>query len=316
MKTIILSDHPAEQLALREARRAEAFEKDMQSYRRTSENRDADFSAKSKKYERLMSEKKTSLYKGVRDRKPVQCAISLLALAHGRLFHFPRHATPAPVMPIKVGEDDQDRIWRTGQEGESALDAHLARFLDDGWVCLCGFHNRGGEIDRLLVGKDGIFAIEVKNMSGRVSCNGDSWSRDKYDAYGNLVDRNLPIKDKGGRSPSRQVNEPVALLESRLRQDFPDIKAVRAVVFTNVRSEIGQIVAPTVDEVLLLRSWDVATTLRRSDAGLQDKDIQRIVDVIGSEHEENRRQNRKSRNRHSNGCQNRNCCQKPALATA
>ncbi len=56
-------------------------------------------------------------------------------------------------------------------------------------------------------GPEGIAAIEIKHLNGVIHCRRDRWRRDKYDNYGNMVERGVAIQDRGGRSPSRQVNE-------------------------------------------------------------------------------------------------------------
>ena len=77
--------------------------------------------------------------------------------------------------------------------------SHLARLFDDRWTLVGGYRNAKGELDQLLVGPNGLMAIEIKFINGRVSCDGDRWWRDKYDRYGNLVERALPIVDLAPR---------------------------------------------------------------------------------------------------------------------
>ena len=48
-----------------------------------------------------------------------------------------------------------------------------------------------------------------------MSCDGDSWRFEKFDRFGNLVSRGT-LADRGGRSPSVQLNEPADLLEQFL----------------------------------------------------------------------------------------------------
>jgi Nuclease-related domain len=92
----------------------------------------------------------------------------------------------------------------------------LGRALDDDWTLLRGYRNRRGEIDHLLLGPRGLFAIEVKNINATVRIDGHRWRADKYDNYGNLVEQR-PVTDRTGRSPSEQLNEPAGELELFLR---------------------------------------------------------------------------------------------------
>jgi hypothetical protein len=111
--------------------------------------------------------------------------------------------------------------------------AELGRALNDDWTLLRGYRNNRGEIDHILLGPRGVFAIEVKHRNATVQVNGDDWQFDKYDRYGNLVERGR-IADRGGRSPSRQLNEPVAELERFLRSRREPVTIGRIVMLTHL----------------------------------------------------------------------------------
>ena len=104
-----------------------------------------------------------------------------------------------------------------GIAGEQLVATELGRALDDDWTLLRGYRNRRGEIDQLLLGPRGLFAIEVKNLNATVHVDGDRWRADKYDNYGNLVEQR-PVADRMGRSPSVQLNEPADDLERFLAE--------------------------------------------------------------------------------------------------
>jgi len=120
---------------------------------------------------------------------------------------------PRPTVPDAGDADTEEKI-RAGIAGEQLVAAELGRALADDWTLLRGYRNRRGEIDHLLVGPGGLFAIEVKNINATVYVDGDRWRADKYDNYGNLVEQR-PIADRRGRSPSEQLNEPAGELERR-----------------------------------------------------------------------------------------------------
>jgi Nuclease-related domain len=139
-------------------------------------------------------------------------------------------ADPDPV-------DQEERI-RAGIAGEQQVAVELGHALGDDWTLLRGYRNRRGEIDHLLLGPRGLFAIEVKNVNATLYIDGDRWRADKYDNYGNLVEQR-PIADRKGRSPSEQVNEPAGELERFLHERGQRISVERVVVLTHHRSRIG-----------------------------------------------------------------------------
>ena len=119
-----------------------------------------------------------------------------------------RKASPGPG---RHRSGTEERI-RAGIAGERLVAAELGQALGDDWTLLTGYRNRRGQIDHLLLGPGGLFAIEVKNINATMHVDGDRWRADKYDNYGNLVEQRL-VADRRGRSPSEQLSEPAADLE-------------------------------------------------------------------------------------------------------
>ena len=156
-----------------------------------------------------------------------------------------KRRVPRRPAPATWSADTDERI-RAGIAGEHLVAVELGRALDDDWTLLHGYRNRRGEIDHLLLGPLGLFAIEVKNVNATVHIDGDRWRADKYDNYGNLVEQR-PIADRTGRSPSEQVNEPADDLEHFLRQRGQPAAIQRAVVLTHRRSRLGRVRDPTVE---------------------------------------------------------------------
>ena len=60
-----------------------------------------------------------------------------------------------------------------GRDAERRVADELAAALDDQWLLLRGYCNSRGEIDALLLGPRGLFAIEEKFRSIRVYVRGD-----------------------------------------------------------------------------------------------------------------------------------------------
>lgn len=65
----------------------------------------------------------------------------------------------------------EDRSWRRGAEGEERVAAILARCLDDGWAVVhdLTIGSRGANLDHLLIGPAGVFTLNTKNLTGRLT---------------------------------------------------------------------------------------------------------------------------------------------------
>jgi Nuclease-related domain len=156
------------------------------------------------------------------------------------------------------------------------------------------YHNRGGEIDHLLVGPSGVFAIEGKHRNATVHVNGDRWTYDKYDRYGNLVEQG-EITDRGGRSPSMQVNQPADELATFLRSRGQHVEIQRIVVLTHERSRLGTLrnlsvsVSNSTDRVLAM--------VRESPTALSAGRTAEIERFIKQDHEFHESRGRRSRPR-------------------
>ena len=142
---------------------------------------------------------------------------------------------------------DEEARLAAGAAGESLVAGDLDRALDDEWTLLRGYHNRRGEIDLVLLGPRGLFAIEVKNQNGRIDCRGDQWWSTRYDKYGNPVEARREMSDRRGRSPSMQLNEPASLLEDFLASRGHPVTIGRVVALVHPRSQLGRCTRPTVE---------------------------------------------------------------------
>ena len=152
----------------------------------------------------------------------------------------------APAKPNRsAGDTDTEEKIRAGIAGEQLVATELGRVLNDDWTLLRGYRNRRGEIDHVLLGPKGLFAIEVKNINATVSIDGDRWQADKYDNYGNLVEQR-EVADRKGRSPSEQLNESAGELERFLHERGHRVTVQRVVVLTHRRSRVGPRRHPTV----------------------------------------------------------------------
>jgi len=192
-----------------------------------------------------------------------------------------RRGVPGPALTVGRPSDEEE-ILRAGMEGEAIAVAVFGRVLGDDWTLLRGYRNRSGEIDHLLLGPRGLFAIEGKHINGTVHCDGDEWWSDKYDNYGNLVRQGTKIVDKGGRSPSVQLNEPASRLERFLRSRGQPVAVQRVVLLTHPRSAVGRRRSPTVR--IAASAGEVTGLLDGSAVALDAAQLAQLEQLIIGDH--------------------------------
>lgn len=176
-------------------------------------------------------------------------------------------------------------VWNAGAEGEERVAEVLADlFVTDDWTLVSGYKNQGGEIDKILVGPEGILAIEIKYVNGVVSCHRDRWCRDKYDRYGNLVETDVPIADKRGRGPSAQVNDAADRLQAFLSKRGCATRVHRAVVLSHPASELGEIRDQTVDLIATVDELTLAEIGDVLDDDGEVLDVRRVVELLRKDH--------------------------------
>jgi hypothetical protein len=141
---------------------------------------------------------------------------------------------------------DEEEKLAAGVAGERLVQEQLGRALGGEWTLVRGYRNRRGEIDHLLLGPRGLYAIEVKNQNATVDCVGDRWQATKYDKYGNPVSGRAEMTDARGRSPSEQLNEPASELEGFLGRYGHPVTISRIVVLTHPHSRLRNCTRPTV----------------------------------------------------------------------
>jgi Nuclease-related domain len=172
---------------------------------------------------------------------------------------------------------------QAGVDAEERVTFDLQGFLPGDWTLFRGYANRRGEVDHLLVGPRGIWAIEVKGRGVRVHVTGDDWRFEKFDRYGNLVDAGV-LADRRGRIWGRQVSEIAAELEKFLRSRGTPVPVRTAVVVMHERAELATCRGLGVDTVsigtqhLLEQIYRTAENLDRE---TQDK----IIKLVRRDHQ-------------------------------
>jgi Nuclease-related domain len=203
-----------------------------------------------------------------------------------------RQASPRQP-PTTSPVSNREEVLSAGAEGEQIAASRFAARLNASWTMFRGYRNRGGEIDQLLLGPTGLWAVEVKYHNATVLCDDHQWVYRKYDNYGNLKEEDV-ITDKGGRSPSQQLNAAANVLERFLKSRGHTITIRRVVLFTHSRSYVAYRGDATVD--LVTESADEVLDLMASTPGvLQQTQAGELEALIVRDHHHN---NARRRSRH------------------
>ena len=147
------------------------------------------------------------------------------------------HALQMRAPAVDLEMDRRRAQQAAGVHAEEQMTAEL-RSLSDDWRLFRGYANRRGEVDHLLIGPGGVWAVEVKLRRVRVHIDGDHWRFEKFDRYGNLVDQGT-LADRGGRSWGRQVTEIAHDLETFLASRGCPVPVRTAVALLHDRAELG-----------------------------------------------------------------------------
>jgi hypothetical protein len=187
-----------------------------------------------------------------------------------------------PQRPVLVtAPTGQEESIAAGMAGEQQVAIELGAALGDEWLLFRGYRNRRGEIDHLLLGPRGMFAIEVKYHNATVYVTGDDWRFEKFDRWGNQVEQGR-IADRTGRSPSVQLNEPADELENFLSSRGQPVPVTRIVILNHPRSRVGAQRNATVH--LATSSRYVLDLVRKSRLELGDARREQLRGLIERDH--------------------------------
>jgi energy-coupling factor transporter transmembrane protein EcfT len=122
------------------------------------------------------------------------------------------------------------RTWNQGAKGEELVAKGL-KTLGDGYFILNDvmLPDEKGNIDHVVLGKNGIFVIETKNHKGFITCEGDVWEQKKIGRGGSQYRGNIG-------SPSKQVKGKTIALRRFFEQYYPKLAGIwiyGIVVFAN-----------------------------------------------------------------------------------
>jgi hypothetical protein len=222
MRFVPLSDHPGDMLA--EARR----------------EREAAGASAEGRYRQELAAHRERVDQARERRDKARADRDLLSrLRWGVIAWWRRLARPPGRLAVPVLSSPGEEAIKGGIKGEREVADVLRAALDDAWALVKGYRNRRGEIDYLLLGPGGLFAIEVKYVNGTFAITRERWRYARYDNYGNQVGQGF-LQDARRRPPSVQLAEPLAMLEQFLASRSAPARMRPVVLLNHPKARVSQ----------------------------------------------------------------------------
>jgi hypothetical protein len=264
MRFVPLSDHPGDMLAEARREREAAGGEAVRQYRR-------DLAA----HEARIAEAHERVAKARAER-------DLLARLRWGLVAWWRRLARLPRPPAAARPTHGEEAIFGGIRGEQEVADVLRGALGDAWTLIKGYRNRRGEIDYLLLGPGGMFAIEVKYVNGTFAITRERWRYVRYDNYGNQVGEGL-LQDARRRPPNVQLAEPLAALEQFLASRGKPAR-MRPVVLLNHPKARVTLSAPDVGVEVLTSTAQLRDLVRAADGQLAAKRLDELERLIVRDH--------------------------------
>jgi hypothetical protein len=270
MRFVPLSDHPSDMLA--EARR-----------RREAAGGEAE-----DRYRQALAVRQALIEQARKHRDQARNPLSWLRWA---LTAWWRRLARSPQRPPAVARSHGEEAIMGGIRGEQEVADVLGGALSDAWVLVKGYRNRRGEIDYLLLGPGGLFAIEVKYVNGTFAVTRERWHYARYDNYGNRVGEGIQ-QDARHRPPNVQLTEPLEMLEQFLASRGQSARMRPVVLLNHPKARISSC-APDVGVEVLTSTAQLRELVTAEDGLVSTSrlaDIERLVVRDHHFHEERHKQ--------------------------
>ena len=184
--------------------------------------------------------------------------------------------------PVPQQASVEEMQAQAGSEAERRVDAFFASALGERWTLIAGYCGPSGEIDRILIGPWGIYAIEIKGNRGLIESDGQRWWAKRYGRRGDLLDiKTLP------RAPDAQLLKAVTPLQRWLGKSGVDQRITTVVLFAADDARIGRMDNPCVDVVTTLGELDLGYLFDPESAAqerLAESQRERIVRLVVKDH--------------------------------
>lgn len=172
---------------------------------------------------------------------------------------------------------DEQEIKRAGTHGEIVFRHKIRDVLDSDDVLLNNVEvevedeseNERTEIDSLIINKNGIFIVEVKNYNGRLYGDAEDYEWKKY-----KTTKGGQVFVKTVRNPIKQVNRHIFVLSRFLRENNLKIWIKGYVYFVNDNS-------PVEDERVISDEYELEEIIHQNQGKTYDeKTIQKAVRLL------------------------------------
>lgn len=178
----------------------------------------------------------------------------------------------------KQGTDqsfDEQEIKRAGTHGEIVFRHKIRDVLDSNDVLLNNVEvevedeDLRTEIDSLIINKNGIFIVEVKNYNGKLYGDADDREWDKY-----KITPGGQVFSKTVRNPFKQINRNIYILSKYLRENNLKIWIKGYVYFVNDNS-------PVEDERVISDEYELEEIIHQNQGKTYDeKTIQKAISLL------------------------------------
>jgi hypothetical protein len=281
MRTVVLSDHPSEELRKLQAPRVAELARVQDEYLAALATHEQRLGELRDQCDRARAEHRWWRWLRYKSR---------LRRAQGE--------RPLPPEPPRYQPTAREEQLKAGIEGEQIVVDRFAAMLGDEWVLFRGYKNGAGEIDHLLLGPQAVIAMEGKHHNGRFSCRGDEWWFQKLDSRGRGIEDNWGrVPGGNGRGPSRQLNDAVKQLARFLESRRQGVGIHTAILFTHPRTKWGLLQEQTVNLVgtgadHVLKGFVTGHPAQYE--AFQLRELERLIERDHRHHEQRRARTRKA----------------------
>jgi hypothetical protein len=264
MRFVPLSDHPGDMLAEARRTRESAGGLAGERYRQELVSHDARIAEARERRDKARAER------------------DLLSRLRWGLIAWWRRLARPPRPRAALAPSHGEEAIKGGIKGEQEVADVLSGALGDAWALVKGYRNRRGEIDYLLLGPGGMFAIEVKYVNGTFAITRERWRYVRYDNYGNQVGEGL-LQDARRRPPNVQLAEPLAALELFLASRGQSVR-MRPVVLLNHPKARVTLSAPDVGVEVLTSTAQLRDLVRAAEGQLAARKLAEVERLIIRDH--------------------------------